>query len=101
LEGQVKFLVLAPLVRLAGFYKAPLVIKLEEDIAEIAITDEDTTIKGRIDILAIKKTLSPTEAPFWILVVEAKNSEIAALTGLPKLLTYALKVWKTNPLCGA
>jgi hypothetical protein len=32
-EGQVKFLVLAPLVRLAGFYKAPLVIKLEEDIA--------------------------------------------------------------------
>ena len=46
-------------MRLAGFYKAPLVIKLEEDIAEIAITDEDTTIKGRIDILAIKKnTLS-------------------------------------------
>ena len=96
-EGQVKFLVVAPLMRLAGFYKAPLGITLEEDIAEIEITDEDTTIKGRLDILAVKKALSKAEAAFWILVIEAKNSEIAALTGLPQLLTYAYKSLEHQP----
>jgi hypothetical protein len=55
-EGQVKFLIIAPLMRLAGFYQTPLTISLEEDIAEIEITDEDTTIKGRIDILIVKKS---------------------------------------------
>lgn len=78
-------------MRLAGFYKAPLIISLEEDIAAIEITDEDTTIKGRMDLLAVKKSFSKLEASFWILVVEAKNGEIAALTGLPQLLTYAHK----------
>jgi hypothetical protein len=96
-EGQVKFLVVAPLMRLAGFYKAPVGITLEEDIAEIEISDEDTTIKGRIDILAVKKAHSKTEAAFWILVIEAKNSEIAALTGLPQLLTYASKSLENQP----
>ncbi len=96
-EGQVKFLVVAPLMRLAGFYKAPVGITLEEDIAEIEISDEDTTIKGRIDILAVKKALSKAEAAFWILVIEAKNSEIAALTGLPQLLTYACKSLENQP----
>jgi hypothetical protein len=96
-EGQVKFLVVAPLIRLAGFYKSPLGITLEEDIAEIEITDEDTTIKGRIDILAVKKALSKDETAFWIMVIEAKNSEIAALTGLPQLLTYAYKSLEYQP----
>jgi len=95
-EGQVKFLVVAPLMRLAGFYKVPLAITLEEDIAEIEITDEDISIKGRIDILTVKK--SPAKATFWILVIEAKNSEIAALTGLPQLLTYACKSLDHQPM---
>ncbi|NJO76011.1 MAG: hypothetical protein HC833_21010 [Leptolyngbyaceae cyanobacterium RM1_406_9] len=46
LEGQVKLLVLAPLLRLAGFYRPPIQITLEQDIAEITV-DEDTTITGR------------------------------------------------------
>jgi hypothetical protein len=88
-EGQVKFLIVAPLMRLAGFYKAPLVIMLEEDIADIIIAEEDITIKGRMDILAVRRS-SPKndDTPFSVLVVEAKNSEIAALSGLPQLLTY-------------
>ena len=45
-EGQVKFLVLAPLMRLAGFYRYPIEILLEEDIADIEIEDEDIKIKG-------------------------------------------------------
>jgi hypothetical protein len=86
-EGQVKLLVLAPLLRLAGFYKQPIQLNLEQDIAEISIEDEDTRITGRLDILAVRRSKEP---PFlWIVVIESKNSGIDALEGLPQLLTYA------------
>lgn len=90
-EGQIKFLAVAPLIRLAGFYRTPIEITLEEDIAAIEIVDEDIKVNGRMDILAVKKAPSQAEPTFWILVIEAKNSEFAALTGLPQLLTYAYK----------
>ncbi len=85
-EGEVKFLVIAPLMRLAGFYKPNIKITLEENIADISIIDEDTNIKGKMDILAIKKT---NFTPLWILVIESKNSSINSSEGLPQLLTYA------------
>ncbi|MCG6136261.1 MAG: restriction endonuclease subunit R [Nostoc sp. LLA-1] len=91
-EGQVKFLVLAPLLRLAGFYRYPIEIRLEEDIADIEIEDEDITIKGRMDILAISKAKhTKSQVYFWILLIESKNSQIDISTGLPQLLTYAYK----------
>ncbi|HLO87145.1 MAG TPA: restriction endonuclease subunit R [Nostocaceae cyanobacterium] len=91
-EGQVKFLVLAPLLRLAGFYRYPLQINLEEDIEDIEIADEDKIIKGRLDILAVNKSKSTKEnAYFWILLIESKNSSFAPIVGLPQLLTYAYK----------
>ncbi len=89
-EGQVKFLVIAPLMRLAGFYSYPIQIKLEEDIAEIKIEDEDTTITGRLDILAVNKVRKLTDKTFfWVLLIESKNSGISPSEGLPQLLTYA------------
>ena len=88
-EGQVKLLVLAPLLRLAGFYRYPLQITLEQDIADIAIADEDPTITGRFDILAVNKAKT-TNPYFWILVIETKNSQVDALAGLPQLLAYAI-----------
>jgi hypothetical protein len=89
-EGQVKFLVIAPLMRLAGFYKYPIQIKLEEDIAEIKIEDENTTITGRLDILAVNKIRKLTDKTFfWVLLIESKNSSISPFEGLPQLLTYA------------
>lgn len=91
-EGQVIFLTLALLMWLSGFYNPTVKITLEEHIADISIEDESTIIKGRMDVLAVNKTESKTTiTPFWILVIEAKNSEIEALTGLPQLLTYAYK----------
>ncbi len=91
-EGQVKFLTLAPLMWLSGFYQSTIKITLEENIADISIEDEDTISKGRMDILAVNKTEAKTiTTPFWILVVEAKNSSVEALEGLPQLLTYAYK----------
>ncbi len=89
-EGQVKFLVIAPLMRLAGFYSYPIQITLEENIAEIQIEDEDTSITGRLDILAVNKIRKFADKTFfWVLLIESKNSGISPSEGLPQLLTYA------------
>ncbi|MBG1269584.1 restriction endonuclease subunit R [Nostoc sp. WHI] len=91
-EGQIKFLFLAPLMKLAGFYNSSIKITLEENIVGISVEDEDTNIKGRMDILAINKTQGRVvTTPFWILVIESKNSSFNASEGLPQLLTYAYK----------
>jgi hypothetical protein len=89
-EGLVKALTTFPLMRLAGFYRRPIKISLEQDIAEINIEDEDTIVKGRFDILAVNK-LKPirSDISFWVLVIETKNSGINAFMGLSQLLTYA------------
>lgn len=91
-EGEIKFLFLAPLMKLAGFYHSSIKITLEENIANISVEDEDTNIKGRMDILAVSKTQERiVTTPFWILVIESKNSSFNASEGLPQLLTYAYK----------
>ena len=86
LEGQVQLLVLAPLLRLAGYYRSPIQLSLEQAIAEIVLDDDDTRITGRLDLLAARRE---TSTPLWVLVVESKNSQVDALSGLPQLLTYA------------
>ncbi|WP_341527242.1 restriction endonuclease subunit R [Nostoc sp. UHCC 0302] len=91
-EGQAKFLVVAPLLRLAGFYRYPIEILLEENIADIEVEDEDIKIKVRFDILAISKAKqTKPQIYFWVLLIESKNSQIDISAGLPQLLTYAYK----------
>ena len=91
-EGLVKALTTFPLLRLAGFYRSPLKISLEQNIAEVIIEDEDTTITGRLDIMAVNKTQPiTTDTSFWVVVIESKNSSAAPSAGLPQLLTYAYK----------
>lgn len=91
-EGLVKALTTFPLLQLAGFYRPPFKISLEQDIANILIEDEDTTIAGRLDILAVNKAQPAiTDAFFWVLVIESKNSSAAPSAGLPQLLSYAYK----------
>jgi hypothetical protein len=94
-EGQVKFLVLAPLMRLAGFYQPPLEITLEEDIEDIIIEDDDVLIKGRIDVLTVEAMQS---SRFWVLVIESKNSSIDVFAGLPQLLTYVFNQIKQQSM---
>ncbi|MBE9183157.1 restriction endonuclease subunit R [Microcoleus sp. LEGE 07076] len=90
-EELVKFLSLSPLMRLTGFFKVPVVLTMEDSIP-IEVEDGDTLIKGRLDILAVNQPDAEIGAAhFWILVVEAKNSTIAPLVGLPPLLTYTYK----------
>ncbi len=89
-EGLVKFLTIAPLMRLAGFYDVPIRLTMEDSIA-IAVEDEDRRITGRMDILAINSPQSNIAPPFWVLVIETKNSAVNVIEGLPQLLTYAFK----------
>ncbi|NJM72653.1 MAG: restriction endonuclease subunit R [Scytonema sp. RU_4_4] len=98
-EGLVKFLTLAPLMRAAGFYDAPIRLTMEDVIAicasqqrfAIAIEDEETSIRGRMDILAVNNAQTTTAPPFWILVIETKNSLVEVFEGLPQLLSDAFK----------
>ena len=90
-EELVKFLVLSPLMRLAGFFDIPIVLTMEDSIP-IEVEDADTLMKGRLDVLAVNQPDAElAAAQFWILVVEAKNSAIDPWAGLPQLLTYAYK----------
>lgn len=96
-EELVKFLVLSPLMRLTGFFDIPIVLTMEDSIP-IEVEDKDTLIKGRLDILAVNQPDAEIGAtPFWILVVEAKNSAIDPWAGLPQLLTYAYKSLQHQP----
>ncbi len=95
-EGLVKFLTIAPLMRSAGFYDVPIRLTMEDSIA-IAVEDEDKKITGRMDILAINSPQNTTAPPFWVLVIETKNSAIDVGEGLPQLLTYAFKSLEEQP----
>lgn len=91
-EGQVKLVAVSPLLRLAGFYRYPLNVTVEEGIARITVTDEDVTMTGRFDILAINRArLNSADKPFWVLVVESKGGAISPTAGLPQLLAYAYR----------
>ena len=52
-ENTVKMVVLAPLLDLAGFYHKPFRIETETSIA-LEMQDEETIIRGRIDVLVVK-----------------------------------------------
>ncbi len=89
-EGQVKLLTVFPLLRLAGFYHHPIQINVEEGIDNIVVENEETTITGRFDIVAVNRNIPTTNnVPFWILVIESKELGVDVLQGLPQLLAYA------------
>lgn len=101
-EGLVKFLTLAPWMRLAGFYDVPIRLTMEDSIAmpaavNNAVEDEDRRITGRMDILAINSPQSNIAPPFLVVVIETKNSAIDVGEGLPQLLTYAFKSLNQQP----
>lgn len=82
LENSVKMVVLAPLLDLAGFYHKPFRIETESSI-ELAMQDEGTVIRGRIDVLVLKHRL-------WLLVIESKRSDFAVTRAIPQALAYML-----------
>lgn len=82
LEPIVKLVVLSPLLRGAGFYRAPFYLTAEKEV-EIVSDDEGTLVRGRLDLLVFTPQ-------FWILVIEAKAAKYSLEVGIPQALTYML-----------
>jgi hypothetical protein len=82
LENSVKMVVLGPLLDLAGFYRRPFRITTETSI-DIELEDENTVIRGRIDVLVLNQVL-------WLVVIESKRSDFAVTRALPQTLAYML-----------
>ncbi len=84
-EGLIKLVIVSPLLYLAGFYRRPFEVKLEESV-ELTLEDGSEVWRGRIDALVIQEQL-------WVLVVESKASAFGVDAALPQALGYML----TNP----
>ncbi len=81
-EPIVKMVVLSPLLRIADFYRPPFYILAEKDV-QISSEDQETIVRGRIDILIC-------QPQFWIVVIEAKRAEYSLKVGIPQALAYML-----------
>lgn len=93
LENAVKMVVLSPLLDLAGFYAAPFCLQTEVPI-EVTAQDEDTIIRGQIDVLIVQNQL-------WILAIESKNMGVGLSVGIPQALSYMLaSPEETTPVFG-
>jgi hypothetical protein len=92
LEGQIRFLAVAPLLRLAGYYSYPIHMRVEENIAKIELETETTSITGRFDLVAVSKERhNPRNMDLWAIVIETKPILAEPLAGVPQVLTYAYK----------
>ncbi|NEQ85753.1 MAG: restriction endonuclease subunit R [Moorea sp. SIO2I5] len=90
LEDLVKMVVVSPLLDWAGFYQPPFKVKAEYEVSlPIEDKDEDTIIKGRIDILVTSK-------PIWIAVIESKRSAVSLQPAIPQALVYMVKSPQTE-----
>ncbi|WP_390692051.1 hypothetical protein [Aetokthonos hydrillicola] len=71
--------VLSPLLDLAGFYLSPFHIKSEKSV-EISAEDENTKVKGQIDVLVLFEQLV-------VVVIESKQAAFSVEVGKPQLLS--------------
>lgn len=82
LEPVVKLVVLAPLLKWAGFYRPPFYLTGETWV-DITSEDGETIVNGRIDLLVF--------APeFWVLAIEAKKAQYSLEAAIPQALAYML-----------
>jgi hypothetical protein len=82
LEEMVKMVVLSPLLDIAGFYQPPFYAVAEKSV-QIAVKDENLTIRGKIDVLVLQDR-------FWILVIESKQVGVSLQKGISQALAYML-----------
>jgi predicted type IV restriction endonuclease len=81
LENAVNFLVISPILELAGFYDPPFHLRSEVSV-KFELEDENETVyKGRIDALIVQENL-------WVILVEAKRTSFNMTLALPQALTY-------------
>ncbi|MGF1513925.1 MAG: type I restriction endonuclease subunit R [Elainellaceae cyanobacterium] len=79
-EGLIKLVIISPLLHLAGFYRAPYQVRLEEPV-QVELTEQNEIWRGRIDALVIQDQL-------WTVVVESKGSVFGIDQAIPQALGY-------------
>ncbi len=82
LEDLVKMVVLSPLLSLAGFYRPPIRPVLEKRV-DVSLQDGEKTVWGRIDVLALQRTV-------WIAVIESKQAGFSLKDATAQALFYML-----------
>ncbi len=96
-EGQARQISINPILELAGYHKAPIELRIEEEIQRIDIKDKDTHIRGRLDLVAVNRTVHTSSTSLlWVLIVESKNLAASEFTGIAQMLTYAHGSLKTQ-----
>ena len=80
LENAVNFLVISPLLELAGLYDPPYLLRSEVPV-RFELEDEQKVYQGRIDALVIQQNL-------WVVLVESKRTSFNMTTALPQALAY-------------
>jgi hypothetical protein len=81
LEGAVNFIVIAPLLEMAGFYDPPFRLR-SEAFVRLELSDEnDRVYQGRIDSLIVQEHL-------WVILLEAKRTSFNVEVALPQAIAY-------------
>ncbi|MEQ8996086.1 MAG: type I restriction endonuclease subunit R [Coleofasciculus sp. B1-GNL1-01] len=81
-EGAVNLIVVSRLLELAGFYDFPFKLRSEVSV-EITTVVDDQILRGRIDFLVVLEQ-------FWVVVLEAKHSDLNIELAIPQALAYMM-----------
>jgi hypothetical protein len=81
LEGAVNFIVISPLLEMAGFYDPPFHLRSEASIRLELKDDNKKVYQGRIDSLIVQER-------FWIILVESKRTSFSVDVALPQAIAY-------------
>ncbi len=81
LEGAVNFILMSPLLELAGFYDPPFRLRSEVTVRFEMEDERDRVYQGRIDALVVQDYL-------WIILVESKRTSFNVTLALPQALAY-------------
>lgn len=93
LENAVNFLVISPLLELAGFYDPPFLLRSETSVRFEFEDETDRVYQGRIDALVVNENL-------WVVLVESKRTSFNMTTALPQALAYMASNAKQSPTFG-
>jgi hypothetical protein len=89
-EGQARHISINPILELAGYHQPPIELRIEENIQRIDVKDKDTHIQGRLDLVAVNRTVKTSSTSLlWVLIVESKNIDASEFNGIAQMLTYA------------
>ncbi len=92
-EEIVKLVILAPLLSLAGMCRPPFLPAAEQQV-EVTLAEDETLIRGRVDVLVVHQQL-------WVTVIESKQKGLNVLEALPQALFYMMaSPQATQPLFG-